>query len=240
MQGNGISNGPDDASVVQDVLGYFMERLIRLQRIQFQLKIRVKATQSRIVPHQTVSFAPHVGAALPFCRSISLGKSKAASPVTTHLALFRLSPDEAGDLDRIQIQFLFLLFRPFGLGCPEASGDHSQCERLVFGRGTRNLRRCFRRFLGRRRKSRRREAAGRGNSPEAAPKHRGQEKGKLICGEKRNEFRRATPKHCDAWPQSLAISFAIAGLLSEASRLISSMYLGSAPLSRRPLIICST
>jgi len=40
-------------------------------------------------------------------------------------------------------------------------------ERLHFGRDTRNLRRCFRRFLGRSRKSRRREAAGRRNYPEA-------------------------------------------------------------------------
>jgi hypothetical protein len=59
------------------------------------------------------------------------------------------------------------------LGHPEASGYCSQSERLLFGRDTRNLRRCFRRFVGRNRKSRRREAAGRRNYPEAVPNGEG-------------------------------------------------------------------
>src|SRR5216683_2931194 len=46
-------------------------------------------------------------------------------------------------------------------------------ERLLFGRETRNLRRCFKRFVGRNRKSRRREAAGRRNYPEAVPNEEG-------------------------------------------------------------------
>src|SRR5229473_1221204 len=58
-------------------------------------------------------------------------------------------------------------YYPIFLGHPEASGYCSQSERLLFGRDTRNLRRCFRRFVGRNRKSRRREAAGRRNYPEA-------------------------------------------------------------------------
>src|SRR5260370_42259440 len=45
---------------------------------------------------------------------------------------------------------------------PKASG-------CFFGRDTRNLRRCFRGFVGGNRKSRRREAAGRRNYPEAVP-----------------------------------------------------------------------
>jgi hypothetical protein len=59
------------------------------------------------------------------------------------------------------------------LGHPEASGYCSQSERLLFGRDTRNLRRCLRRFVGRNRKSRRREAAGRRNYPEAVPNGEG-------------------------------------------------------------------
>src|SRR5437016_4417784 len=60
------------------------------------------------------------------------------------------------------------------IGAPgKASGYCSQSERLLFGRDTRNLRRCFRRFVGRNRKSRRREAAGRRNYPEAVPNGEG-------------------------------------------------------------------
>src|SRR6267378_3697123 len=55
----------------------------------------------------------------------------------------------------------------------KASGCCSQSERLLFGRDTRNLRRSFRRFVGRNRKSRRREAAGRRNYPEAVPNGEG-------------------------------------------------------------------
>ena len=59
------------------------------------------------------------------------------------------------------------------LGHPEASAYCSQGERLLFRRGTRNLPRRFRRFLGRNRTSRRREAAGRRNYPEAVPNGKG-------------------------------------------------------------------
>src|SRR6266566_5063420 len=62
---------------------------------------------------------------------------------------------------------------PIFLRHPEASGYCSQSERLLFGRDTRNLRRCFRRFVGRSRESRRREAAGRRNYPEAVPNGEG-------------------------------------------------------------------
>src|SRR5229473_4954273 len=64
-------------------------------------------------------------------------------------------------------------YYPIFLGHPEARGYCSQSERLLFGRDTRNLRRCFRGFVGRNRKSRRREAAGRRNYPEAVPNGRG-------------------------------------------------------------------
>src|SRR2546422_9408669 len=57
---------------------------------------------------------------------------------------------------------------PFS-GAPKSEGCCSQSERLLFGRDTRNLRRYLRRFVGRNRKSRRREAAGRRNYPEAVP-----------------------------------------------------------------------
>ena len=50
---------------------------------------------------------------------------------------------------------------------PEARGCCSQSERLLFGRDTRNLRRFFRRFVGRNRESRSREGAGRRDWPEA-------------------------------------------------------------------------
>ena len=56
------------------------------------------------------------------------------------------------------------------IGAPgKASGYCSQSERLLFGRHTRNLRCFFRRFVGRNRKGRSREAAGRRNYPEAVP-----------------------------------------------------------------------
>src|SRR6266481_2653676 len=67
----------------------------------------------------------------------------------------------------------FLRFCPCNWGTRIASGYCSQSERLLFGRDTRNLRRCFRRFVGRNRKSRRREAAGRRNYPEAVPNGEG-------------------------------------------------------------------
>src|SRR5882762_5052169 len=53
----------------------------------------------------------------------------------------------------------------------------SQSQRLLFRRNTRNLRRCFTRFVGRNRKSRRREAVGRRNYPEAVPKKMGKKEG---------------------------------------------------------------
>jgi hypothetical protein len=75
---------------------------------------------------------------------------------------------------------LFLLFAPFSWGTkgreettPKASDGFSEGTQV-------NLRRDFRRFLGRRRKSRWREAAGRGNCPEAVPKEKRGEKGKCI------------------------------------------------------------
>src|SRR5208282_486126 len=68
---------------------------------------------------------------------------------------------------------VFLRFCPCNWGTPEARGYCSQSERLLFGRDTRNLRGRFRRFVGRNRKSRRREAAGRRNYPEAVPNGRG-------------------------------------------------------------------
>src|SRR6266567_4056214 len=67
----------------------------------------------------------------------------------------------------------FLRFCPCNWGTRKASGYCSQSERLLFGRDTRNLRRCFRRFVGRSRESRRREAAGRRNYPEAVPNGEG-------------------------------------------------------------------
>src|SRR6266481_6783455 len=63
----------------------------------------------------------------------------------------------------------FLRFCPCNWGTRIASGYCSQSKRLLLGRDTRNLRQCFRRFVGRNRKSRRREAAGRRNYPEAVP-----------------------------------------------------------------------
>ena len=54
----------------------------------------------------------------------------------------------------------------------KARGVCSQDEGLHFGRGTKNLRYCLRKVFGRRRKSRRPEAAGRRNSPEAVPNER--------------------------------------------------------------------
>src|SRR5689334_9137319 len=60
-------------------------------------------------------------------------------------------------------------FLPLHLGQPRASGYCSQSERLLFGRDTKNLRRSFRRCVGRNLESRRREAAGRRNYPEAVP-----------------------------------------------------------------------
>src|SRR5260370_42523045 len=68
----------------------------------------------------------------------------------------------------------FLRFCPCNWGTRKASGYCSQSERLLFGRDTRNLRRCFRRFVGRNRKSRRREAAGRRSYPEAVPNGEGE------------------------------------------------------------------
>ena len=68
---------------------------------------------------------------------------------------------------------LFLRFCPCNWGTQGASGYCSQSERLHFGRGTRNLRWCFRRFLGRNRKSRSHEVAGRREYPEAVPSGKG-------------------------------------------------------------------
>src|SRR5260370_28134363 len=67
----------------------------------------------------------------------------------------------------------FLRFCPCNWGTRKASGYCSQSKRLLFGRDTRNLRRCFRGFVGGNRKSRRREAAGRRNYPEAVPNGEG-------------------------------------------------------------------
>jgi len=86
---------------------------------------------------------------------------------------------------------LLLHFCPISLGHPRASGYCSQGERLLFGRDTRNLRRCFRRFVGRNRKSRSREVRcvhpgpfrdrGRRNYPEAVPKERSGGNGRWIA-----------------------------------------------------------
>src|SRR6266513_3785621 len=75
-------------------------------------------------------------------------------------------------MDYVDVHKL-LRFCPCNWGTRKASGYCSQSERLLFGRDTRNLRRRFRRFVGRNRKSRRREAAGRRNYPEAVPNGEG-------------------------------------------------------------------
>src|SRR5208283_345019 len=72
-------------------------------------------------------------------------------------------------MDYVYVHDFFSCFCPCNWGTRKASGYCSQSERLLFGRDTRNLRRCFRRFVGRNRKSRSREAAGRRNYPEAVP-----------------------------------------------------------------------
>ena len=59
------------------------------------------------------------------------------------------------------------------MGHLKARGVCSQGERLHFGRGTKSLRCRLRRVFGRKRKSRRHEAAGRRNSPEAVPNGEG-------------------------------------------------------------------
>src|SRR5258708_31857445 len=76
-------------------------------------------------------------------------------------------------MDYVYVHDFFSCFCPCNWGTRKASGYCSQSERLLLGRDTRNLRRCFRRFVGRNRKSRRREAAGRRNYPEAVPNGEG-------------------------------------------------------------------
>jgi len=56
-------------------------------------------------------------------------------------------------------------------------------NRLRCGGTQANLHRGLRRFLGRNRKSRRREAAGRGDSPEAVPKEKCRGKGKDVANQ---------------------------------------------------------
>src|SRR5208283_903289 len=77
-------------------------------------------------------------------------------------------------MDYVYVHDFFSCFCPCNWGTRKASGYCSQSERLLFGRDTRNLRRWFRRFVGRNRKSRRREAAGRRNYPEAVPNGEGE------------------------------------------------------------------
>src|SRR6266480_4928672 len=94
------------------------------------------------------------------------------------------------------------------IGAPgKASGYCSQSERLLFGRDTRNLRRCFRRFVGRNRKSRSREAAGRRNYPEAVPNGEGRN-GSNARKQTRNRLTStgATAKGGDKWPSLLWLS----------------------------------
>jgi hypothetical protein len=62
---------------------------------------------------------------------------------------------------------------PLELGHSNARGVCSQDEGRHFGRGTKSLRCCLRRVFGRKRKSRRHEAAGRRNSPDAVPNEKG-------------------------------------------------------------------
>lgn len=86
-----------------------------------------------------------------------------------------------------QIHFLFSFFAPFCLRHQKASDGFSGGAQV-------NIRRILRRFLGRSRKSRRREAAGRGNSPEAVPDEKGEE-GKMYRAKTILEWESFTRRH---------------------------------------------
>src|SRR5713226_3650787 len=77
----------------------------------------------------------------------------------------------------------FSLFAPLIWGTQRRVETTPQARDGFSGGAQANLRRRFRRFLGGRRKSRRREAAGRGNSPEAVPKEKDGGKGRMYRAE---------------------------------------------------------
>ena len=81
-------------------------------------------------------------------------------------------PHEAIPLN-IYVHFLSLHFCPCNWGHSKARGVCSQSEGLHFGRGHKKSSLSLRRVFGRKRKSRRFEAAGRRNSPEAVAQWKG-------------------------------------------------------------------
>jgi hypothetical protein len=90
--------------------------------------------------------------------------------VPADLPLLRVFPEEADELDVIEIHDLFLHFCPISLGHPRAEWMLLPRRAAAFWEGPEG-------FTGRNRESRRREAAGRRNYPEAVPKERAVEMG---------------------------------------------------------------
>src|SRR6266404_3852276 len=93
--------------------------------------------------------------------------------VAADLPLLRVFPEEADELDVIEIHDLFLHFCPISLGHPRAEWMLLPRRAAAFWEGPKE-------FSGRNRESRRREAAGRRNYPEAVPKERSGKKENLM------------------------------------------------------------
>jgi hypothetical protein len=93
--------------------------------------------------------------------------------VAADLALFRIFPEEADELDVIEIHDVILLFLPRFLGAPRAEWILLPRRAAAFWEGPKG-------FTGRNRESRSPEAAGRRNYPEAVPKERSGKKGNLM------------------------------------------------------------
>jgi hypothetical protein len=87
-------------------------------------------------------------------------------PVAAHLAFLRVFPEEADELDVIEIHDLFLHFLPYFLGALKSEWILLPRRAAAFWEGPKWVR-------GRNRESRRREDAGRRNYPEAVPKKMG-------------------------------------------------------------------
>ena len=91
------------------------------------------------------------------------------------------------------------------MGHLKARGVCSQGEGLHFGRGTKSLRCRLRRVFGRKRKSRRHEAAGRRNSPEAVPNGEGGMEAKnemsrtRFCGKRKAQSTRDARSRMACW-----------------------------------------
>ena len=93
--------------------------------------------------------------------------------VAADLPLLRVLAEEADELDVIEIHDLFLHFCPTSLGHPRA-------EWILLPRRAAAFREGPKRFRGRNRESRRREAAGRRNYPEAVPRERSGGNGSVV------------------------------------------------------------